>query len=63
VYVYDGFCTLLVSPSPKFQSHEVGELEDASVNWTTSGAAPDVGVAVKLATGTVAVEVTVIVVV
>jgi hypothetical protein len=39
-------------------------LVEASVNWTVSGAVPEVGVAVKLATGTVADEpVTVIVVV
>jgi hypothetical protein len=39
-------------------------LVEVSVNWTASGAAPEVGVAVKLATGTVAEEpVTVIVVV
>ena len=38
-------------PSPKVQYQEVGELLDASVNATVSGADPDVGVPLKLATG------------
>ena len=34
----------------------MGELVDVSVNWTESGAVPEVVDAEKLATGTVAVE-------
>jgi len=40
-----------VPASPKFHAHEVGELVDVSVNATVSGAVPEVGVPVKLATG------------
>jgi hypothetical protein len=39
--------------SPKFQAHEVGELVDVSVNMTVRGLTPDVGEAVKPATGVV----------
>ena len=37
--------------SPKFQAHDVGELVEVSVNVTVSGLVPEVGEAVKLATG------------
>ena len=47
----DGLWTVLVFPSPKFQLHDVGELDEVSVNCTVRGAVPDVGVPLKLATG------------
>ena len=37
--------------SPKFQAHDVGEFVEISVNVTVSGLVPEVGEAVKLATG------------
>ena len=40
-----------VAPSPKSQAQAVGDPVEVSVNWTASGAGPDVGVAVKLAVG------------
>ena len=40
-----------VPTSPKFHAHDVGELVEVSVNATVSGAVPDVGIPVKLATG------------
>jgi hypothetical protein len=49
-----------VLPSPKVHAHDVGELLDASVNVTVSGADPEVGVPVKLATGGTAGVLTVI---
>jgi hypothetical protein len=49
-YLCDGFLRVAVPPSPKFQSHEVGELVDVSVNVTVSGIVPDVGEAMKSAT-------------
>ena len=55
----NGLWTVLVFPSPKFQLHDVGELVEVSVNCTVRGAVPDVGVPVKLATGIVTSEVTV----
>ena len=48
-----------VAPSPNVHNHEVGELLDASVNASVSGADPDVGVPVKKAVGGTAAEVTV----
>ena len=48
-----------VEPSPKVQYQDVGELVDASVNDTVSGADPVVGVPVKLATGVTGAAVTV----
>ncbi len=50
-YVYDGFWAVEVLPSPNDQSHEVGESVEVSVNVTVSGLTPEVGEAVKLATG------------
>ena len=41
-----------VAPSPNVHSHDVGELVEASVNVTVSGPTPEVGVSLKLATGT-----------
>ena len=42
---------MLVTPSPKFQFHEVGEPVELSVNMTFSGDGPEVGVPVKAANG------------
>ena len=50
---------MLYVASPNDQSHEVGLLDDVSINVTVSGAIPDVGVPVKLATGAITVELTV----
>ena len=65
MYAYDGFSLVLESPSPKFQSHVVGDPEDVSSNCTVRGAVPEMGDAVNVATSgvAVAVGVTVIVVV
>jgi hypothetical protein len=52
--VWDGLWSVDVLPSPNVQYQDVGELVDASVNFTVSGADPVVGVPVKLATGAVA---------
>ena len=49
-----------VEPSPNVQYQDVGELVDASVNATVSGADPVVGVPVKLATGATVAVLTVI---
>ena len=38
-------------PSPKSHDHPVGDPVEVSVNFTSSGAVPVVGVAVKSATG------------
>jgi hypothetical protein len=51
VYVWRGFCSVLDPPSPKSQLHEVGDPVEVSVNWTVSGAVPDVGDPAKEATG------------
>jgi len=51
VYVCTGCCVTALEPSPKFQVHCVGVLVEVSLNLTVKGTAPDVGVAVKLATG------------
>ncbi|MGA2933787.1 MAG: hypothetical protein ABSD81_01370 [Methanomicrobiales archaeon] len=42
---------MLDPPSPKDQAQEAGDPLEVSVNWTVSGAVPDVGVPVKDATG------------
>ena len=42
-----------VDPSPNNQYHDVGVLVEVSVKETVSGALPEVGVAVKLATGAI----------
>jgi hypothetical protein len=42
---------LTSEPSPKFQFQAVGLLIDASENLTVSGDVPEVGVALKFATG------------
>ncbi len=55
MYTYDGFSLVLESPSPKFQSHVVGDPVDASSNCTVRGAVPDVGDAENKATSGVAV--------
>jgi hypothetical protein len=52
-YVCDGFSSEAVLPSPNVHDQEVGELLDASMNATVSGTVPDVGVALKAATGMV----------
>ncbi len=46
-----GDCEVDVPPSPKSQDQLVGEPVLVSVKFTTSGAVPVVGVAVKLAVG------------
>jgi hypothetical protein len=51
---------VLDPPSPKSQLHEVGDPLEVSVNWTVSGAMPDVGVPVKEATRAEDAELTVI---
>ena len=38
-----GFWDVLVVPSPKFHSQEVGDPADVSVNWTTCPATGEVG--------------------
>ena len=48
--MYDGFSLVLESPSPKFQSHVVGDPVDVSVNCTVRGAVPDEVDAVNKAT-------------
>jgi hypothetical protein len=57
--VWEGFFVVLYVASPNDQYHEVGELIDVSVNETASGGLPEVGVPVKLATGAITVELTV----
>ena len=54
-YVVDGFCDVEVLPLPKSHDHDVGLPVEVSVNCTANGAVPDVGDAVKLAVGAVAV--------
>jgi hypothetical protein len=51
VYVWVSFWRSLYVPSPNDQFHEVGEPVEVSVNVTASGTVPEVGVAVKEATG------------
>jgi hypothetical protein len=51
VYTWLGCRDVDVLPSPKSQAHDVGGPVDVSVNWTASGAGPDVGEAVNEATG------------
>ncbi len=51
VYACDGLLVVDVLPSPKVQYQDVGELVDASVKATVSGADPEVGVPVNDATG------------
>ena len=58
-YLWEGFLSVDVLPSPKVHTHEVGELVDVSVNATVSGNFPVVGVPVKLATGATAAVLTV----
>jgi len=56
VYVWFGFCTVAVAPSPKFHAHAVGDPVEVSLNCTAKGADPVVGDAVNAATGATAVE-------
>jgi hypothetical protein len=51
---------MFVYPSPKDQTHDVGELVEVSMNWTVRGVVPDVLIAEKEATGVVAAGVAVI---
>ena len=51
--MYDGLSVVLIPPSPKFHSHEVGDPVDSSVNWTVRGAVPEVSDSVNAATGVV----------
>jgi uncharacterized protein YPO0396 len=46
-----GFCAVEVAPLPKLQDQLVGVFVDVSEKFTVRGAVPDVGDAVKLATG------------
>ena len=46
-----GFGLVEVVPSPKSHDHPVGDPVEESVNLTSSGAVPAVGVAEKPATG------------
>jgi hypothetical protein len=50
-YVWVGFWSALVPPSPKFQDHVVGDPVDASVNCTDTFAEGDAGERVKDAAG------------
>ena len=50
---WDGFCALLVPPSPKVQAHAVGVLEEASVKVTVWLVTGDPGANVKAVTGAV----------
>ncbi len=50
-YWWDGFCSVLVPPSPNVQSQLVGLPVDWSVKLTVRGAQPELGVALKAATG------------
>lgn len=52
-YWCDGDWDVDVPPSPNVQDHDVGEPVDVSVKLTGRGAGPDVGEAVKAATGAV----------
>ncbi len=49
--VCTGFCSSDVVPSPKFHNHVSTLFSELSVNWTVSGAYPEVGSAVNAATG------------
>jgi hypothetical protein len=49
-YVWTGFCSVEEAPSPKSQRQEVGDPVEVSVKWTSSGADPSQGSAVKEAT-------------
>jgi hypothetical protein len=51
VYVWVGFCSVLVPPSPKLQDHAAGEPVEASVNCTDTLADGDAGENVKSAAG------------
>ena len=51
MYVCEGFCVVDVAPLPKSHAHEVGEPVEVSVKFTVRGTVPDVGAAVKEATG------------
>ena len=46
-----GFCEVLVFPSPNTQFHDVGVLEDVSVNVTDNGDTPVVALSVNEAIG------------
>ena len=41
-YVWTGFCSVEVPPSPKSHAHEVGDSVVESINWTDNGAVPEV---------------------
>ena len=60
VYTYDGFSLEFEPPSPKAQSHVVGDPVEVSLNWTVRGAVPEMGDAVNDATSGVAVVVVVV---
>ena len=50
-YVVDGFLREELVPLPRFQFHDVGLPVELSVKFTTSGAQPERGEAVKSAVG------------
>ena len=50
-YVWDVFCAVLVFPSPKFHEYVLMLPDEVLEKLMASGAAPDVMLAVKLATG------------
>src|SRR3990170_990150 len=60
-YVWVGFCIALVVLSPKFQFHDVAQVE-RSVKATVNGSVPATGEPLKSATGAVVLNVAVIVV-
>jgi hypothetical protein len=50
-YVWVGFCSVLVPPSPKFQDHVAGDPVETSVNCTDTFAEGDAGEKEKDAVG------------
>jgi len=57
VYVFDGFCSELVVPSPKVHAYEVILPVELLVKATINGALPETGVAVNAAVGAATVVV------
>ena len=53
----DGSVVLNTVPSPKLQFQRVGVSDDVSLNWTKSGAKPELTDEVKLALGASAVTI------
>jgi hypothetical protein len=59
-YVCTGLCSVELPPSPNDQTQDVGELVDASRNWTVVGTVPEVTFELNNATGVIAAELTMI---